>query len=346
MQSIEMNEIILKLERVVKTYKTRTGFLGGAGQRVIALDEVNLEISKGEIFGLVGESGSGKTTAGRLIVGLEEPDRGKIILDGEDVTRLKGRTRKDFRRRVQMIFQDPYQSLNPQLSLFDTVSEPLIIHHMGRYQEREEKVARAFTSVGLSPPENYFYRYPHQLSGGQRQRVAIARAMVLNPGFVVADEPTSMLDASYSAKIFNILTDMRDSFHVTLLFITHSLAAACYLCDRLAVVYKGYLVEVGGAQDVIRNPKHPYTQALLDALPKFGHCEGVRRYDSLLKERRKGSGREGCPFFLRCKFGDVEKCTAEKPLFKTVGDRHLAACFFAEPGDEDGPEAQACSYGI
>ena len=342
----KMNETILVLDNIVKTYKTKAPFFLAEGKVVIALNQVSLKISKGEIFGLVGESGSGKTSAGRLIVGLEAPDSGKISLDGEETNLLKGKALKAFRRKAQMIFQDPYQSLNPQLSVFDTVSEPLIIHKMGQFKEREKTVREVLDSVGLSPSENYMHRYPHQLSGGQRQRVAIARAMVLNPEFVVADEPTSMLDASYSAQIFNILTEMRDKFKVTLLFITHSLAAACYLCDRLAVIYKGNLVEVGAAREVIRNPKHPYTQALIDALPKFGHCEGIRRFDSLLKVPRKGSEHMGCPFFIKCKKGDPSRCSIERPLFRAVGEKHFAACFFARPGDESGPEIEACSYGI
>jgi len=325
-------QTILELDRIVKRYRTKGFFFGAHGQDVIALNEVFIKILRGEIFGLVGESGSGKTTAGRLIVRLEQPDQGKIYLDGRDITGLKGKASKDYSRRVQMIFQDPYQSLNPLLSVFDTISEPLIIHKIGNAEAREDSVWQAMKSVGLSPPHDFAHRYPHQLSGGQRQRVAIAHAMVLKPEFVVADEPTSMLDASMSAQIFNILLEMRRRLKVTFLFITHSLAAARYLCDRIAVMYKGNLMEIGPAEEVLRNPKHPYTQALMDALPKFVHSGGVKRYETLLQAEREVSGYVGCPFFVRCKVARAPKCSREKPPLKKLDDSHSVACFYAEPG--------------
>lgn len=339
------NETILQLEKITKTYKSKGSFFGPAGGQVVALSGISLSIYHGEIFGLVGESGSGKTTAGRLIVRLEDPQEGKIYLDGEEITGLKGKALREYRRKVQMIFQDPYQSLNPQLSIFESVAEPLIIHKMEDGDGRQERVMETLKSVGLSPPEEFMYRYPHQLSGGQRQRVAIARAMILGPEFVVADEPTSMLDASYSAQIFNILLDVRDKLGVSILFITHNLAAARYLCDRIAVIYRGHLMEVGPADDVIQNPKHPYTQALIDALPKFGHCGDVRQYGTFLRSERQVSERTGCPFFIRCSKAHREKCSKEVPLLTGVGANHFAACFYAEPGGETGLESKECYYG-
>jgi len=321
-------EPILEIQNVNKTYRSKGRLFGGRAKDVVALKDVSLKIREGEIFGLVGESGSGKTTVGRLIVGLEEVNSGNIFLDRENVTGLKGRELKAFRRKVQMIFQDPYQSLNPQRSVLDTVSEPLVIHRMGRSAERKERAHKALKSVGLSPPENFFYRYPHRLSGGQRQRVAIARAMVLNPAFVIADEPTSMLDASISAQIFNILLKMRESLDVTQMFITHSLAAARYLCDRIAVIYRGKVMEVGSGEAVIRNPRHPYTQALIDALPKFRTRGVVKRYDTLLeKERRLEVTLTGCPFYPRCAVADERRCHREDPELKLLGDGHYVACF-------------------
>jgi len=325
-------ETILELDRIVKKYRTKAFLFGARGQEVIALNEISIKVTRGEIFGLVGESGSGKTTAGRLIVRLEQPGEGKIYLDGHDITSLKGKASKAYSRRVQMIFQDPYQSLNPQLSIFETISEPLIIHKIGNTKAKEDVVWQAMKSVGLSPPHDFAHRYPHQLSGGQRQRVAIARAMVLNPEFVVADEPTSMLDASMSAQIFNILLEMRKKLNVSFLFITHSLAAARYLCDRIAVIYRGNVVEVGPGDEIIENPKHPYTQALIDALPQFGHSGDVNRYETLLRSERAPSGYGGCPFFLRCKLGSIEKCSREKPPLIRLGDSHSVACFYAESG--------------
>jgi len=279
------NTVIVQLESISKTFRTRTSFLKGAPKEVVALNRVSLEIFRGEIFGLVGESGSGKTTTGRLIVKLETPDSGKLLLDGNDITQIKGRNLKNFRRKVQMIFQDPYQSLNPYLSVYDSVSEPLIVHNVGDSKTRKDRVWQSLSVVGLSPPEDFFYRYPHQMSGGQRQRVAIARAMVLKPEFVVADEPTSMLDASIAIHIFNILSELRKKFKVTFLFITHSLAAARYLCDRIAVIYKGEIVETGSAENIIQNPQHPYTQALIKAHPRFRHGPILKKYIPM-KQRR------------------------------------------------------------
>lgn len=261
--------MVMKLEHITKTFRTRASLFKAASKEVIALKEVDLTIYKGEIFGLVGESGSGKTTIGRLIVKLEEPDDGKILLDGNDITKIKGKDLKNFRKKVQMIFQDPYQSLNPYLSVYDSVSEPLVVHNVGNSETRKNMVRESLNSVGLTPPDDFFYRFPHQMSGGQRQRIAIARAMVLKPEFVVADEPTSMLDASIAIYIFNILSEIQKKLNVTFLFITHSLAAARYLCDRIAVIYKGELVEIGSAENIIQHPNHPYTRALIEAHPRF-----------------------------------------------------------------------------
>jgi len=333
----DSNQTVLELENVSKIFKTRASFFGTATGKVVALNKVSLNICRGEIFGLVGESGSGKTTAGRLIVRLEDPDNGIISLDGSPIIGLKGKALKAYRRRVQMIFQDPYQSLNPQLSIFESVAEPFTIHKMGDGIELREQVLSTLKTVGLSPPEDYINRYPHQLSGGQRQRVAIARAMVLGPELVVADEPTSMLDASYSAQIFNILIDVRNKLKVTILFITHSLAAARYLCDRIAVIYRGNLMEVGPADQVIKDPKHPYTQALIDALPKFGHFGKVKPYDTFLPTERELSEPAGCAFFLRCKKAHPIRCSREVPVLMSLRSGHLAACFFAESANEAGP---------
>jgi peptide/nickel transport system ATP-binding protein len=326
-------ETVVELDRVVKKYRTKGSFFSVHGEEVVALNQVSIKVFKGEIFGLVGESGSGKTTAGRLIVRLEEPEEGRILLDDHEITHLGRQERKSFARKVQMIFQDPYQSLNPQLSIIDTISEPLTIHKMGNPRQKEDAVWQAMKAVGLSPPEDFAHRYPHQLSGGQRQRVAIARAMVLQPEFVVADEPTSMLDASISAQIFNILLRMRDELHVSIMFITHSLAAARYLCDRIGVIYKGSVMEIGPAEEVIRNPKHPYTRALLDALPKFGHTGEVPLYGTLRETERDFNENAGCAFFPRCEVGLDGECSRKAPHLEEVDDSHWVACFRLESGN-------------
>jgi ABC-type oligopeptide transport system ATPase subunit len=261
--------VILEFEHISKLFRLKTSFIKGVSKQVIALNNVSFKIIKGETFGLVGESGSGKTTIGRLIAKLEAPDKGRLIFEDQDISTMKRKAHKPFRRKVQMIFQDPYQSLNPYFCVYDTLCEPLIIHNFGNNKIRKDKVHLIMKSVGLSPPEDFIYRYPYQLSGGQRQRVAIARAMILEPDFVVADEPTSMLDASISIQIFNILSQFSRKLGVTFLFITHSLAAARYLCDRIAVIYRGELVEMGSAEDIIQNPSHPYTRALIQVHPRF-----------------------------------------------------------------------------
>ncbi len=317
------------LEQVTRLYGSGRRFLSAGQQRITALDQIDLSIAKGEIFGLVGESGSGKTTIARLIVQLEKPDHGVIRVDGMDIRKLRGRTLLAFRRRVQMIFQDPYQSLNPYLSIDHIVGEPLEIHkHLSRPQ-RQEKVQQTLQMVGLDTAVDIGARYPHQLSGGQRQRVAIARAMVLDPDILIADEPTSMLDASIAIQIYQILTEIQKRRKVTMVFITHSLAAAHYLCDRIAVIYRGHIVETGPARDVIAEPRHPYTQALLEALPKFGHGLLDRSYKTLRFPERSDASTDGCIFYSRCLLADETRCPRQRPPMVPVAHRHAAACYLA-----------------
>lgn len=318
---------IIELTAITKRYQSKASLFGRAGQPIVALQELSLDVCTGEIVGLVGESGSGKSTTGRLVVKLEEPDAGHIKLNGHDTRQLKGKTLADFRRSVQMIFQDPYQSLNPHLSIYDTVAEPLIIHGVGDPAGRRQTVCETLGFAGLTPPEEFLNRYPHQLSGGQRQRVAIARAMILKPAFIVADEPTSMLDASISFQIFNLLLEVRRKMDVAILFITHSISAARYLCDRIAVIYRGHLMETGPADRVIDNPLHPYTKALIDAQPGFGGTT-AERYDTLLTAERDPVSGEHCPFYSRCSQAVKETCAATAPLLEHGESDHLAACFY------------------
>jgi peptide/nickel transport system ATP-binding protein len=326
---------VMRLDAVTKVYRPKRALFGEAEHKeIVALNQVSLDIRRGEIFGIVGESGSGKTTTGRLMVKLEAPTSGKLFLDGEDMTRIRGNRLKDFRAKVQMIFQDPYQSLNPQHSILDTVAEPLLVQGVGNPKSRVDQVVEALAAADLNPARQFLYRYPHQLSGGQRQRVAIARAMVIEPEFVVADEPTSMLDATISFQIFNILLNLRDQFSTTFLFITHSLAAARYVCDRIAVIYRGHLVEMGPAKQIIEQPSHPYTRALMDALPKFGKQGAQQPYDSLLETERKIPPNEHCPFYPRCREADPPVCSAEHPDMRTVGNSHHAACIHVHSDPE------------
>ncbi len=264
---------ILQVEDLLKSYRTDRSLIKRSSVKLTAVNRISLEIERGEFFGLVGASGSGKTTLGRLILKLESFDAGSIRFNDLEIHGLKGSKLKAFRRQIQLIPQDPYQSLNPYLSVFDTIAEPLIIHRIGNPRERKTLARDALEAAGLSPADDFFPRYPHQLSGGQRQRAAIARAMVLKPEFVVADEPTSMLDASISFTIFKLLSEIQKHKNVTFLFITHDLAAARFLCNRIAVIYQGEIVESGPTLDVIEHPKTEYTRSLIQAQPSFSFAQ-------------------------------------------------------------------------
>ncbi len=327
----QSNTPAISLENVTRRYHSGRRLFSKPEQSVTALQDLNLAIERGDIFGLVGESGSGKTTVARLIVRLERPDEGIIRYHHENIAELKGDRLHRFRRRVQMIFQDPYQSLNPYQSVRSTVAEPLRIHHR-RYpdQERRTKVMQALAQVGLTPQEDFLGRFPHQLSGGQRQRVAIARAMVLDPDVLIADEPTSMLDASIAVQVYGILAEIQQRRRMAMLLITHSLAAAHFLCNRIAVIYRGHIVETGPTRQVIAHPRHPYTQALLDALPRFGNRWAERRFDTRRQTPRTESAVGGCPFYARCVPADESKCRSSDPRMKSVDQEHKAACFLVD----------------
>ena len=311
---------------VSKVYRRRQSLLRRAGVDVKALDRVSFEIRPGEIFSLVGESGSGKTTCGRLLVRLEEPTSGEILFDGVQVSSFRGKQVKEFRRQVQMIFQDPYQSLNPQLTVFQTVVEPLLVQRYGSHRDREARVQEMLEEVGLRPAQDFIFRYPHQLSGGQRQRVAVARAMIVEPKFVVADEPVSMLDASIQAQLLNMLLDLKERHDLTLLFITHDLATARYLSDRICVIFKGRIMEQGPAESVIQNPKHPYTQALLKAVPTVSRRREGLPPPACPVDTLSAPLTGGCPFYGRCPSCN-ERCREQEAPLREVEQGHYSACF-------------------
>ncbi|MBF0477835.1 MAG: ABC transporter ATP-binding protein [Deltaproteobacteria bacterium] len=297
-------------------------FKSGSENEIRALNNVSFAIARQEIFGLVGESGSGKTTCGRLMVKLEEITRGRMIISGMDVGSLTGKDLKVFRRLVQMIFQDPYQAINPRINILDTVMEPLTIHHIGDQAQRVERTQYMMELMGLKPAKNFLFRYPHELSGGQRQRVAIARAMVTRPRFVVADEPTSMLDASIRAHILNLMLQLREEFDLTVLFITHDLASARYVCDRIGVIYRGQMVEVGPTEKIVSMPLHPYTQALIAAVPVPDPTK--KRRPPPVRDQSRIHSLEGCCYMARCQRATPE-CHGTCPtLVKTDENRYVA----------------------
>jgi len=234
---------------------------------VRAVDGITFSINRGEVFGLAGESGSGKTTTGKLILNIYPPTGGDVLFDGAALAALPKREMKPLRKRMQVIFQDPYASLNPRMKIGKAVTQPLEIHGIGTPPERKQKVLKILERVGLIPPISFYAKYPHQLSGGQRQRVVIARALVLKPDFVVADEPIAMADVSMRVLLLELMSDLKKDFNLTYLFITHDLATAKYICDRIAVMYLGRIAEMGPIRDVYGSPFHPYTKALLAAVP-------------------------------------------------------------------------------
>ena len=314
-----------------KLYPLTTGLFKESRSFIHAVDEIDFSIPRGESLGLVGESGSGKTTTGKLLVRLVDPTDGQIRMELNgwemDIARLRGSEFKTFRRHVQMIFQDPYESLNPRRTIFDTIAEPLMVQGIGDLVEREEMVAHYLEMVGLAPPETFMFRFPHELSGGQRQRVAIARALIVVPDFVVADEPTSMLDVSIRTGIMHLMQNLADQLGVTYLYITHDLAVARYMSNRLAVMYLGKIVEIGATEELLSHPLHPYTRALLSAVPVP---------DPTLQRELpdiKGSIAKPIDPIPRCRFYDRCPIAAkicednDHPPLEEKGSNHLAACY-------------------
>lgn len=328
-----MSEIILEAKNIRKFFPIKKGLLLREVGQVKAVDEVNLEVRKGETLGLVGESGCGKSTLGRTLIRLYEPTSGSLSFNGRDFLGLSGEELRRERKNIQMIFQDPYASLDPRMTVGTILSQPFEIHGLLSVQERKAKVKELLEIVGLKP--SHINRYPHEFSGGQRQRICIARAIALNPSLIIADEPVSALDVSIQAQILNLMKDLQEKLKLTYIFISHDLSVIEHLCDRIAVMYLGKIVELATRDELFSNPKHPYTQALISAIPRVG--EGK-------KKMKKSLGGEvpspinppsGCYFHPRCPQKRPE-CSTHAPMLKTYGNDHQISCWLFEKNPTSG----------
>lgn len=327
-----MDTPLVRVEGLKKYFPLAGSIFSQAKGHIHAVDDLNFEIMPGKSLGLVGESGCGKTTTGKLLVRLYDPTEGRILIQTEegelvDIAQRKGRDMKKFRRRVQMIFQDPYESLNPRRTIFDTVAEPLAVQNIGTLAERQEKVANLLDIVGLTPPEQFMFRFPHELSGGQRQRVAIARALIVDPKFIVADEPTSMLDVSIRIGVMQLMANLANEWGVSYLYITHDLAVARYMCDVIGVMYLGKMVERGETEELLSNPLHPYTKALLAATPVPDPRLGRDEINIKGGISKPVDPPPRCRFYARCPIADDFCRDNEHPPLEDKGGGHFVACY-------------------
>ena len=325
-QHQESGDALVQARGLVKHYRIKAGALSSKKQTLKAVDGINLTVRTGETLGLVGESGCGKSTLGRLILRLEEPTAGSVTFNGTDILSLNREEMRKMRGEMQIIFQDPYSSLNPHKTVGWIISEPLRIHNKGNRKQIRETVIELMNEVGLQP-ETY-YRYPHEFSGGQRQRIGIARALALNPSFIVADEPVSALDVSIQGQIINLLNDLQDRWNLTYLIIAHDLSVIYYISDRIAVMYLGVIMDLGPKEDFLKPPQHPYTEALVMSAPRLD-VNGKRHYHEPLKGDLPSpvNPPSGCRFHTRCPYAE-EICTTTVPLLEEKSPGHFMACHF------------------
>ncbi len=334
--ALKMTAPILQIKDLVTHFPIRQGAFGRVRGTVRAVDGVTFEVERGETFGLVGESGCGKSTLGRSILRLIEPTSGSVRFDGQELVGMPPAQLRKLRRRMQLIFQDPYASLNPRMKVREIVGEGLAIHRLASGAERERRVAALLEKMGLGAEA--MDRYPHEFSGGQRQRIGIARALAVGPELVIADEPISSLDVSIQAQIVNLMVDLQAELGLTYVFIAHDLKIIEYISTRVAVMYLGKIVELASAAELYRAPKHPYTQALLSAIPV---PDPTRKRERIILPGDVPSPANpppGCPFHPRCRYA-FDRCKTEvPPLYKLDGGRHLASCFLIEEEASVGPK--------
>ncbi len=323
-----MAEKLLEVKNLVKHFPVRGGVFSRVRAHVRAVDGISFDIEEGETLGLVGESGCGKSTAGRAILRLIEPTAGEVIFKGINILDLEREKMRQLRREMQIIFQDPYASLNPRMTIGSIVGEPLTIHNIAKGKKRDEEVASILQRVGLRP--EHMRRYPHEFSGGQRQRIGIARALALNPKVIIADEPVSALDVSIQAQVINLLQDLQKDFGIAYLVISHDLSVVQHICDRIAVMYLGEIVEIAEADELIMSPRHPYTEALLSAVPVPDPAAGGQKERIILRGDVPSpvNPPSGCRFHTRCPYKE-DICAAEVPPLQVISDGHMTACHFA-----------------
>jgi len=327
------SDVLVEVRNLKKYFPVQSGFLeqvlAGRKDNVRAVDGVSFQIKRGEVFGLAGESGSGKSTIGRLVIGLIKPTEGTVCFDGIDLNSLSSEDLRKLRRRMQVIFQDPMASLNPRMTLGDSVSHGLKIHYPEKKDSFQDITNQIFEKVGLTPARFFVSKYPHQISGGQRQRAVIARALITNPDLILADEPIAMADVSVRALLLDLMIKLKNELNLTYLFITHDLATAKYICDRIAILYLGKIVETAPLRELYSHPVHPYTQALLAAVPIPNPKE--RRVQPMPKGEIPNpiDPPSGCRFHPRCPLAE-DICSKEEPPLIEVRDEHWAACHFSE----------------
>ena len=316
--------ILLQTKELKKYYPVKAGMLGTKTEYVKSVDGVTFEVARGEVFGIVGESGWGKSTLGKLICNLTDKTEGEIIINDKNISDLSKKEMRNMRKNIQMVFQDPYASLNPRMSVRDIIAEPLIIHNLvhGR-EETDDKVVELLRYVGLDA--YHAQRYPHEFSGGQRQRIGIARALAVNPSVIIADEPVSALDVSIQSQILNLMVELKNRLNLTYVFIAHDLSVVEHISDRIGVMYLGNFVEVADKNELYKNPMHPYTQALLSAIPIPDPT--VKKDRVILKGSIPSALNppSGCKFHTRCKYA-MDICKVEQPVKKQVSDNHYVLC--------------------